>query len=417
MTVGTIMAARPDAPERRYTRAQTFARLALVIVGLVAAGIASWSILLFILLFIVSIIAHEFGHFIVARRAGMKVTEFFIGFGPRIWSFRRGEVEYGLKAIPLGAYVKTPGMTNLETDIPEQDEPRTFRAASSPRRALMIFAGPAMNLLLALVGFCVAFAVYDEPTMISSFPVVEVADLEGEPASPATVAGIQSGDIIRSIDGIAVDPDGPYTQVGDIVRSRPNKVVPIVVERDGAALTLQATLGTRDGCSSQGYLGVRPSSSEGIIQRDAIEGVGEGAKFFGSAAADTVIGIGKVFGPSGVGRIFRTVTKSACDDLTTRPVSIIGISQIGGQAVKSGAQATIMLISVVNLALGMLNLLPVLPLDGGHLLMTAIERIRRRKNPKYVIDYARAVPYFGVAIIVIVFVMFSALYLDTLRLF
>ena len=76
-----------------------------------------------------------------------------------------------------------------------------------------------------------------------------------------------------------------------------------------------------------------------------------------------------------------------------------------------------MLISVVNLALGMLNLLPVLPLDGGHLLMTAIERIRRRRNPKYVIDYARAVPFFGVAIIVIVFVMFSALYLDTLRLF
>lgn len=417
MTVGTIMAARPDAPERRYTRAQTFTRLALVVVGLVAAGIASWPILLFILLFIVSIIAHEFGHYIVARKSGMKVTEFFIGFGPRIWSFRRGEVEYGLKAIPLGAYVKTPGMTNLETDVPAEDEPRTFRAASSPRRALMIFAGPAMNLLLALVGFCVAFAVYDEPTVISSFPVVEVADLEGDPASPATTAGIKSGDIIRSIDGVAIDPAGPYTQVGDIVRSRPNKVVPVVVERDGALLTLQTALGTRDGCSSQGYLGVRPSSTGGLIQRNALEGIGEGAKFFGSAAADTVIGIGKVFGPSGVGRIFRTVTKSACDDLTTRPVSIIGISQIGGQAVKSGAQATIMLISVVNLALGMLNLLPVLPLDGGHLLMTAIERIRRRKNPKYVIDYARAVPYFGVAIIVIVFVMFSALYLDTLRLF
>ena len=417
MTVGTIMAARPDAPERRYTRAQTFTRLALVVVGLVAAGIASWPILLFILLFIVSIIAHEFGHYIVARKSGMKVTEFFIGFGPRIWSFRRGEVEYGLKAIPLGAYVKTPGMTNLETDVPEEDEPRTFRAASSPRRALMIFAGPAMNLLLALVGFCIAFAVYDEPTVVSSFPVVEVADLEGDPVSPATTAGIKTGDIIRSIDGVAIDPAGPYTQVGDIVRSRPNKVVPVVVERDGALVTLQATLGTREGCSSQGYLGVRPSSTGGLIQRNALEGIGEGAKFFGSAAADTVVGIGKVFGPAGVGRIFRTVTKSACDDLATRPVSIIGISQIGGQAVKSGAQATIMLISVVNLALGMLNLLPVLPLDGGHLLMTAIERIRRRKNPTYVIDYARAVPYFGVAIVVIVFVMFSALYLDTLRLF
>ena len=417
MTVGTIMAARPDAPERRYTRAQTLMRLALVIAGLVVAGIASWSVLLFILLFIVSIIAHEFGHYIVARRAGMKVTEFFIGFGPRIWSYRRGEVEYGLKAIPLGAYVKTPGMTNLETDLPEADEPRTFRAASSSRRALMIFAGPAMNLLLALVGFCVAFSVFDEPKLISSFPVVEVAALEGDPSSPAIAAGLQSGDVIKSIDGVAVDPNGSYGQVGDIVRSRPNKSVPIVVERNGELLTLTALLGTREGCASQGYLGVRPASQTGTIQRNPVEGVGEGVKFFGTAAADTVTGIVKVFGPSGVGRIFRTVTKSECDDLASRPVSIIGISQIGGQAVKSGAQATIMLISVVNLALGMLNLLPVLPLDGGHLLMTAIERIRRRRNPKYVIDYARAVPFFGVAIIVIVFVMFSALYLDTLRLF
>jgi len=417
MTVGSIMAARPDAPERRYTRSQTFVRLSVVAIALLAAGIASWSILLFIGLFVVSIIAHEFGHFIVARKAGMKVTEFFIGFGPRIWSFRRGEVEYGLKAIPLGAYVKTPGMTNMETDIPEADEPRTFRAASSPRRALMIFAGPAMNLLLALVGFCVTFAVYDEPTVVSRFPVIEVANLEGDPSSPASKAGLQTGDVLQSIDGVAIDPNGSYDQVGNIVRERPNKEVPIVVERGGETLTLMATLGTREGCSSQGYLGVRPSASEALIQRSPVEGVGEGVKFFGTAAADTVTGIAKVFGPSGVGRIFRTVTKSDCDDLASRPISIIGISQIGGQAVQSGAQATIMLISVVNLALGMLNLLPVLPLDGGHLLMTAIERVRRRKNPKYVIDYGKALPWFSVTIVVLVFVMFSALYLDTLRLF
>lgn len=417
MTVGSIIAARHDAPERRYTRAQSLVRLGIVVVALVAAGIASWSILLFVALFVVSIIAHEFGHYIVARKAGMKVTEFFVGFGPRIWSFRRGEVEYGLKAIPLGAYVKTPGMTNMETDIAEEDEPRTFRASSSPRRALMIFAGPAMNLLLALAGFCVVFAVYDEPTVQSRFPVIEVATLAGDPTSPAVAAGMQTGDIVRSIDGVAIDPNGSYEQVGNIVRSRPGKVVPIVVERAGKQLTLSATLGTREGCSSQGYLGVRPSASEALIQRNAIEGVGEGVHFFASAAADTVTGMARVFGPAGVGRIFRTVTKSACDDLASRPVSIIGISQIGGQAVQSGAQATIMLISVVNLALGLLNLLPVLPLDGGHLLMTAIERIRRRKNPRYVIDYAKALPWFSVAIVLLVFVMFSALYLDTLRLF
>lgn len=417
MTVGTIMAARHDVPERRYSKAQTFVRLGIVVAALVAAGIASWSILLFVALFVVSIIAHEFGHYIVARKAGMKVTEFFIGFGPRIWSFRRGEVEYGLKAIPLGAYVKTPGMTNLEKDVPEEDEPRTFRAASSARRALMIFAGPGMNLLLALIGFCVTFAVFDEPTVVSRFPVIEVADLAGDPVSPAVAAGLQTGDALRSIDGVAIDPNGPYDQVGSIVRSRPNKEVPVVVERNGELVTVLATLGTREGCASQGYLGVRPSADEALIHRNALQGVGEGVRFFGYAASDTVTGIAKVFGPSGVGRIFRTVTKSACDDLASRPISIIGISQIGGQAVQSGAQATIMLISVVNLALGLLNLLPVLPLDGGHLLMTAIERIRRRKNPRYVIDYSKALPWFSVAIVLLVFVMFSALYLDTLRLF
>lgn len=417
MTVGTIMAARPDAPERRYSKGESFVRLGLVVAALVVAGIASWRILLFILLFVASIIAHELGHYIVARRTGMRVTEFFIGFGPRIWSFRRGEVEYGLKAIPLGAYVKTPGMTNLETDIPAEVESRTFRAQKSWKRILMIFAGPAMNLLLALIGFCVAFSVWDEPTLSSSFPAIEVADAPGDPASPASLAGLRTGDLVRSIDGIAVDPTGPYDQVGEIVRARPGKQVPIVVERAGEELTLLATLGTRPDCADQGYLGVRSQLNQSTIERSPIEGVGAGAAFFGSAAWDTVSGIGKVFGPSGVGRIFRTVTRSECDDLSTRPVSIIGISQIGGQAVQSGPQATIMLISVVNLAIGLLNLLPVLPLDGGHILMTTIERWKRRKRPDYVINYARALPFFSVAIVVIAFVMFSALYLDTLRLF
>ena len=237
---------RSEAPVRRYTRGQSVFRLVMVVAALVAAGFASWSVLLFVVLFAVSIIAHEFGHYIVARRAGMKVTEFFIGFGPRVWSFRRGEVEYGLKLIPLGAYVKTPGMTNLETDIPAEDEPRTFRASSSARRALMIFAGPAMNLLLALAGFCVVFAVFDEPTVVNNFPSVEIATLEGDPSSPAAAAGMQDGDLIRSIDGVAVDPNGPYTQVGDIVRSRPGKQVPVVVERNGELVTLTAVLGTRD---------------------------------------------------------------------------------------------------------------------------------------------------------------------------
>ena len=115
----------------------------------------------FVIALLVSIVLHELGHYLGARWGGMKVTEFFIGFGPRIWSIRRGETEYGLKAIPLGAYVKSPGMSNLE-EIPPEDEARTYRAQSYGRRVRMVFAGPAMNLLIALVLFIGFFAFHDE---------------------------------------------------------------------------------------------------------------------------------------------------------------------------------------------------------------------------------------------------------------
>ncbi len=408
------MAARPDAPERRYTRRQSFTRLGMFIAFLVMAAYFSWSAMVFVLLFALSIIAHEFGHYIVAKRSGMKVTEFFIGFGPRIWSFRRGETEYGIKAIPLGAYVKTPGMTNLEDTIAPQDEARTFRAQSYPRRALMIAAGPLMNLTIALVGFCVAFAIFDEPTLTSGYPAIEVADQPGDPISPAVTAGLRTGDRLVSIAG---EPVATWDDVGRVVRPLPGEEVPIVVERAGSLVALTAVLGTRTDCPDYGYLGLRPTSVEGVINRNPVQGAAAGASFFGEAFGSTLSGIAKVFGPSGIGRIFLTVTGQECDDLAARPTSIVGITSIGGQAVRSGPQATIMLISVVNLALGMLNLAPILPLDGGHLLMITIERIKRRTRRNYVIDYAKALPYFSVAILLMAFVMLSAVYLDTLRLF
>jgi membrane-associated protease RseP (regulator of RpoE activity) len=415
MTVGTIMSARPDAPERRYSRGESLARLGLVVVLLVLAALWSWAALIFIVLFALSIIAHEFGHYIVAKKSGMKVTEAFVGFGPRIWSFRRGEVEYGLKAIPLGAYVKTPGMTNLETDIAPEDEPRTFRAQSYPKRLLMIFAGPAMNLLLALVGFCAVFTIWDEPKVESGFPAVQLArDDDGNPVGPAAQSGLRDGDVLVSIAG---EPVSRWEDVGAQVRPRPGETVDVVVDRGGQLVTLAVVLGTREDCPEYGFIGLTDTPVENTVSRNPVQGVGAGVRFFADGVADTTTGIVKVFGPSGLGRIFQSVTGQKCDDVTTRPTSIVGITSIGGQAVKSGPQATLFLISVVNLALGLLNLAPILPLDGGHILMITIERIKRRRNPDYVIDYAKALPYFSVAIILMAFVMLSAVYLDTLRLF
>ncbi len=147
---------------------------------------ASWGVVVFVVALIVSIVLHELGHYLGARWGGMKVTEYFIGFGPRIWSTRRGETEYGLKAIPLGAYVKVPGMSNLE-EIPPEDEARTYRAQSYGRRVRMVFAGPAMNLLVALVLFIGFFAVHDERIISDPrWPTIDTPGTGHRPRSPGS---------------------------------------------------------------------------------------------------------------------------------------------------------------------------------------------------------------------------------------
>ena len=111
----------------------------------------------FVVGILISVFLHETGHFVTARLTGMKATQFFLGFGPRIWSFRRGETEYGVRALPLGAFVRIIGMNNLD-DVPPEDEARTYRQQSYPRRMLVITAGSLMHLLIAIVLLFTVFA-------------------------------------------------------------------------------------------------------------------------------------------------------------------------------------------------------------------------------------------------------------------
>ena len=134
--------------------------LLLVVAGLVALGVfvpGSRTPLALIPGIILLIMLHEFGHYWTAKRAGMKVTEFFLGFGPRLWSFKRGETEYGVKAIPAGGYVRIIGMTNME-EVDEDDEPRTYREASTGKRLMVILAGVTVNLFIAFLLFFVVIA-------------------------------------------------------------------------------------------------------------------------------------------------------------------------------------------------------------------------------------------------------------------
>src|SRR6478736_3285468 len=157
MTVGAMVPATEHPfVETVEEKRRSHVALALLLAALLALGIWNWRFLVIFVLLVISIILHEAGHYLGARWGGMKATEFFVGFGPRIWSTRKGETEVGVKAVVLGGYVKTPGMTNLE-EVPPEDEPRTYRAQSYGRRARMVLAGPLMNLLLARGGFCLVY--------------------------------------------------------------------------------------------------------------------------------------------------------------------------------------------------------------------------------------------------------------------
>ena len=208
----------------------------LAIIGLfVWLGLTSRWMLLFTLGILVSVFLHELGHFVTARLTGMKATQFFIGFGPRLWSFHRGETEYGVRVLPLGAFVRIIGMNNLD-EVPPADEARTYRQKSYPRRMLVITAGSLMHLLIAIVLLFGVFATRGELVDRPGAQVVEIA-----PDTGAEGAGIEQGDIIVSVGGVPVE-DG---DLGAAVReSDPGDTVDVVLERDGEQLTLAATLGS-----------------------------------------------------------------------------------------------------------------------------------------------------------------------------
>jgi RIP metalloprotease RseP len=209
--------------------------------GLVAALAAVLVFLgpnvLFVILAIVgSIFLHETGHYLAARRSGMKATEFFLGFGPRIWSFRRGDTEYGVKAIWAGAYVKIIGMSNLE-EVPPEDEARTYRQQSYPKRLVTVFAGPAMNLLIAFVVILGLAVVVGLPGVSSDWPRVDPAD-----GSAAAAAGLQPGDELISFDG---EPVPDFADFRAALTGRAGESVEVVFERDGERMTETLVLGTR----------------------------------------------------------------------------------------------------------------------------------------------------------------------------
>ena len=212
----------------------------LVVVLLVRLG--GWLLPAVIAAVLLMVVGHELGHFATAKWTGMKATEFFVGFGPRIWSFRRGETEYGIKALPLGGYVKITGMSSLE-QLDDGDEPRSYRAQSYPRRLLVASAGSIMHVIMAALLLLVSYSALGVPDS-SKIQIAGFTAWDGHAKTVAQLAGIHRGDEVERVTNLST---GRVTNVHggadliDAVASSSNQTLELVVRRDGQTRTVTAT--------------------------------------------------------------------------------------------------------------------------------------------------------------------------------
>jgi membrane-associated protease RseP (regulator of RpoE activity) len=409
-------------------------RLAALVGSLVVLGLyAGWAWVAIILGVVVMIFLHELGHFVTAKWSGMKVTEFFIGFGPRIWSFRRGETEYGVKVIPGGAYVRIVGMNNLDEADPA-DEPRTYRQQSFPKRLLVVSAGSIMHMVQAFVLLVILLGVVGVPGGSLSDQSAQARNWEVDTVvedSAAGEAGLAEGDRIVAFDDEPVDTWDDVTaaikasEVGDDVR--------LTVERGGDTVTLDAELGPRPagegGDTGSPFLGVGASARvESIgLGRAITTAPGEMLGFMG----DAVGAMAGFFSPDGISDFADNVSRaedegapaspdsggssqqvSSDDGSENRMISIYGAVRMGAELSEDGWMYVLLMFFQINIFIGILNMAPLPPLDGGHAAVAVYERIRSRRGRRYHADMAKLLPLTYAVVLGLVILGLASLYLD-----
>jgi membrane-associated protease RseP (regulator of RpoE activity) len=364
-----------------------------------------------------SIALHEVGHMVPAKRFGVRVTQYMVGFGPTVWSRLRGETEYGVKAIPLGGYIRMVGMfpprrtregqlvhsasttgpiqsliedarRSSAEEIAAGEEHRAFYQLSVPKKLVVMLGGPTMNLFLAGVLYTIAMVLLGVPTL--TMTVDEVAPCipsdvtakctAADPKSPASQAGVQAGDVIVAVDGVRYDD---WQSVVTDIRGRAGEDVTLTVERNGSTLDLPVTVGTtevpKDGNPNDlvtaGYVGLSPTVDQ---VREPVTAVPGRMWEFISRSATAIASIpGKMVG----------VWNAAFGDEErdpTGPVSVVGVGRFSievgqDQATWSWKLANwLTLLAGLNMALFFFNLIPLLPLDGGHVAGALYEGARRK---------------------------------------
>jgi regulator of sigma E protease len=332
--------------------------------------------------FCLLIILHEGGHFAAAKATGMRVERFFLFFGPTIWSFKRGETEYGIKAIPLGGYVKITGM-NPEEEVPPEVADRSYYRQDVWKRIVVVAAGPAVNILLA---FLILFGVYS----VNGRPEIDQQVGSVKAGMPAAKV-LQRGDTIVAIDGKSfaglstedrlvkfAETVGSHKcegrQVDGCVAATP---VRVEIERNGRTRTFQL------------YPRYDKEAKRGLI------GFSYGSRMVDLSPASAVSEAGNAIWEvtSGTFHVFTHLFEA---EQRKEVSSVVGISDVGHQVIERGLEKALLLLALVSLSLGLINLVPILPLDGGHIFWSLVEKVRGRPVSLRVMERATMV---GIALV------------------
>lgn len=402
-------------------------------------------VLLLVVGLALSIALHELGHLLPAKKFGVRVGQYMIGFGPTLWSRRIGETEYGFKALPLGGYISMSGMyppshtegraggglfatmvqdaraANAETLV-ATDTRRAFYELSVWRRVVIMLGGPFMNLLLA--AFLMTIVVSGIGVQTATTTIAEVSECAlpagstqtectaADPAAPAAAAGIRPGDRLVSVNGTPVHT---FAEASLIIQSAPNQTIPVVVERAGETVTLQVTpmLAEREVTGPDG----EPMTAEvGFVGMTAAVGYERQPLWEGPQV--TLERTGQIAGI--IWQLPARVYQTAVDMFTgaerdpNGPLSVVGAGRLAGEVaavdapILNRAAAILELLAGLNLALFIFNLIPLLPLDGGHVVVALWDGVKRawarlfRRPPPRPVDATRLVPVTLVVVVALI---------------
>ena len=347
-------------------------------------------IIAFALCILLSVALHECGHMWVARATGMKVRRYFVGFGPTLWSTRRpnklGETEYGVKAVPLGGFCDIAGMTSIDEIAPE-DKPYAMYRQKTWKRTAVLAAGPAMNFAVGLVLIYAIAVMWGLPNLhpptqalvgetgcvAAQIAKEKVADCTGP--GPAAEAGIRAGDVIVKVGDTSVST---FDEARTALQAASGPTT-VVYERDGKATSTvvdvtrtQRFTGDGDAPTTVGAIGIA-AAYFGPTQYNPLSAVPGSFAFTGDLAVELAKSLAKI--PTKVGALVHSIGGGERDPET--PISVVGASIIGGDTVDAGLWVAFwFFLAQLNFVLGAINLVPLLPFDGGHIAVAWYEKIR-----------------------------------------